>query len=263
MATDATDGNRGEGDAASGCPGQTSGDGRARFRRRRRTGDGSLGNTTTEGQVIAGVELTARPDAVWVRSATPLHVLASAVVGGELDTTRHIVNMHVPEGYGSADPAADLRVFARRSGIAEPFVGLMTAVLTDEAQHRLGGGRRRSCGSHRDGGAQRAGGCGSHAARGVAAVDDQRDRRARRVVRSRGGGQRRDHAHRGQGRGARRGRRHDGGGGARDRDGDRRGGDRVDRPGPPAALSRAGHGGWPVRRAGGAPGGRAGDRALP
>jgi adenosylcobinamide hydrolase len=84
--------------------------------------------------VIAGVELTARPDAVWVRSATPLHVLASAVVGGELDTTRHIINMHVPEGYRSADPAGDLRVFARRSGIAEPFVGLMTAVLTDDAQ---------------------------------------------------------------------------------------------------------------------------------
>jgi adenosylcobinamide hydrolase len=84
--------------------------------------------------VIAGVELAARPDAVWIRSATPLRVLASAVVGGELDTTRHIVNMHVPNGYSAADPAEDLRAFARRSGIAEPFVGLMTAARTDEAQ---------------------------------------------------------------------------------------------------------------------------------
>ena len=84
--------------------------------------------------MIAGVELAARPDAVWVRSATPLRVLASAVAGGELDTTRHIVNMHVPNGYSAADPAQDLRAFARRSGIAEPFVGLMTAARTDEAQ---------------------------------------------------------------------------------------------------------------------------------
>ena len=64
--------------------------------------------------MIAGVELAARPDAVWVLSATPLRVLASAVAGGELDTTRHIVNMHVPNGYSAADPAEDLRAFARR-----------------------------------------------------------------------------------------------------------------------------------------------------
>ena len=84
--------------------------------------------------MIAGVEIEIRRDAVWVRSAAPLGVLASAVVGAELDATRHIVNMHVPKGYGSAHPAADLRAFARRIGIAQPFVGLMTAVFPDEAR---------------------------------------------------------------------------------------------------------------------------------
>ena len=56
--------------------------------------------------VIAGVEIDVGPDAVWVRSAAPLRTLASAVVGGDLDAARHVVNMHVPRGYASGDPAA-------------------------------------------------------------------------------------------------------------------------------------------------------------
>jgi adenosylcobinamide hydrolase len=84
--------------------------------------------------VIAGVEVDVGPDAVWVRSATPLRTLASAVVGGDLDAARHVVNMHVPRGYASGDPAGDLRAFARRLGIAEPFVGLMTAAFTGQAR---------------------------------------------------------------------------------------------------------------------------------
>jgi iron complex transport system ATP-binding protein len=85
--------------------------------------------------VIAGLEIDARADVVWVRSAQPLRTLASAVVGGDLDAARHIVNMHVPEGHDCADPARDLEVFARRRlGITEPFVGLMTAAPTQEAR---------------------------------------------------------------------------------------------------------------------------------
>ena len=84
--------------------------------------------------MITGVEIGVGPDAVWVRSAAPLSVLASAVVGGDLDVTRNVVNMHVPRGYDSADPGADLRAFARGLGIAEPFVGLMTAARTHEAR---------------------------------------------------------------------------------------------------------------------------------
>jgi adenosylcobinamide hydrolase len=84
--------------------------------------------------MIEGVEIAARSDAVWVRSAAPLRIVASAVVGGELDVTRHVVNMHVDRGYDSRDPGADLRAFALRLGIAEPFVGLMTAAWTDQAR---------------------------------------------------------------------------------------------------------------------------------
>jgi adenosylcobinamide amidohydrolase len=84
--------------------------------------------------VIAGVEIDVGPAAVWVRSASPLRTLASAVVGGDLDAARHVVNMHVPRGYASDEPAGDLRVFARGLGIVEPFVGLMTAAFTHEAR---------------------------------------------------------------------------------------------------------------------------------
>jgi adenosylcobinamide amidohydrolase len=73
------------------------------------------------------------PAAVWVRSAAPLRVVTSAVVGGDLTATRHIVNMHVRPGSQCERPAEDLRGFARGLGIEEPFVGLMTAARTDQA----------------------------------------------------------------------------------------------------------------------------------
>ena len=82
---------------------------------------------------IEGVEIDVGPAAVWLRSRAPLSVLGSAVVGGDLDATQHVVNMHVPRDYASDDPGADLRAFARRLGIPGPFVGLMTAAWTDRA----------------------------------------------------------------------------------------------------------------------------------
>jgi iron complex transport system ATP-binding protein len=87
-----------------------------------------------DARVIADVEIARGPDAVWVRSRAPLGVLSSAVVGGDLVAARHVVNMHVPHGRDCADPAGDLRAFARRLGIFEPFVGLMTAAETHEAR---------------------------------------------------------------------------------------------------------------------------------
>jgi adenosylcobinamide amidohydrolase len=83
--------------------------------------------------VIHGVTVGVSPEAVWVRSGPPLRVVASAVVGGGLALTRHIVNMRVPSGYRCAEPADDLRAFAARLGIGEPFVGLMTAARTEDA----------------------------------------------------------------------------------------------------------------------------------
>lgn len=83
--------------------------------------------------VIDGIEVETGQEAVWVRSERRLRVLSSAPVGGDLDACRHILNMHVEDGYRAEAPAADLTAFARRLGIAEPFVGLMTAARTHEA----------------------------------------------------------------------------------------------------------------------------------
>ncbi|MBI2468805.1 MAG: adenosylcobinamide amidohydrolase [Candidatus Rokubacteria bacterium] len=84
--------------------------------------------------MIPGVEIEINRNAVWVRSVEPLRVLASAIVGADLAATRHILNMHVPKGSRCEDAAGDLHAFARRLGIAEPFVGLMTAAWTHEAR---------------------------------------------------------------------------------------------------------------------------------
>jgi len=89
--------------------------------------------------MIAGLTVEIGRDAVWVRSAEPLRVVSSALVGGELTTTRHVVSMHVPGGYQGARPADDLRAFAAGLGIHEPFVGLMTAASTHEAVEAIEG----------------------------------------------------------------------------------------------------------------------------
>jgi adenosylcobinamide hydrolase len=82
---------------------------------------------------IPGVTVEIDREGVWIRSAVPLGVVTSAPVGGELSATRHVVNMRVPDGYRGEQPAEDLAAFARRRGIREPFVGLMTAAATHEA----------------------------------------------------------------------------------------------------------------------------------
>ncbi|HEV8676812.1 MAG TPA: adenosylcobinamide amidohydrolase [Methylomirabilota bacterium] len=82
--------------------------------------------------MIGGVTIEVGREAVWVRSADRLRVVASAFVGGDLAATRHIVNMHWPHGYRDG-LEVELAAFARRLGIVEPFVGLMTAAGTHEA----------------------------------------------------------------------------------------------------------------------------------
>jgi adenosylcobinamide hydrolase len=83
---------------------------------------------------IDGVYLVRSPRALYVRSEAPLFVLSSAVVGGELARTRHIINMQVPRGYACPRPAADLEAMAHTLGVVEPFVGLMTAASLERAQ---------------------------------------------------------------------------------------------------------------------------------
>jgi adenosylcobinamide hydrolase len=82
---------------------------------------------------IRGVHLEIDSDAVRVWSDAPLAVLSSAVIGGELRQTSHIVNMHVGNAYDHARPNEDLAAFAARCGIDEVFVGMMTAASTHNA----------------------------------------------------------------------------------------------------------------------------------
>lgn len=81
-----------------------------------------------------GVTASLTPEALVLRSQSPLQTLASAVVGGGVEQTRCLINRHVDKHYHHADPASDLRNFAQRQGIAEPFVGLMTAVDLQKAR---------------------------------------------------------------------------------------------------------------------------------
>jgi iron complex transport system ATP-binding protein len=81
-----------------------------------------------------GVTLTYTAEVLVIHSQQPLTVLSSAVVGGGLARVRYLLNRHVHHDYHCLDPAADLIAFARRQGIIEAFVGLMTAVLLHKAR---------------------------------------------------------------------------------------------------------------------------------
>ena len=100
-------------------------------------------------QPLPGITVTIGRRAVRVSSERPLTVLSSAVVGGGYGSTREILNVHVDDQYDGERPDEDLAVVAAELGVAEPFVGLMTAAYTEFARcavETLGepdGGRRR------------------------------------------------------------------------------------------------------------------------
>jgi adenosylcobinamide hydrolase len=83
---------------------------------------------------IRGIAVTVDSAAVRVTSRRPLRVLSSALVGGGFGETREIVNMHVDDVAPDSSPERELRDFAARLGIDEPFVGLMTAAATEHAR---------------------------------------------------------------------------------------------------------------------------------
>ena len=83
--------------------------------------------------IFPGVNIAIDERAVRVSSDAPLAVLSSAVVNGGIFSTRHIINMHVVKGYNGSNPENDLHTFARECGIAESFIGLMTAAWTQNA----------------------------------------------------------------------------------------------------------------------------------
>jgi iron complex transport system ATP-binding protein len=85
-------------------------------------------------QPLPGITLTTGRRAARVSSDRPLTVLSSAVVGGGYGSTREILNVHVDDKYDGERPDEDLAVVAAELGVAEPFVGLMTAAYTEFAR---------------------------------------------------------------------------------------------------------------------------------
>jgi adenosylcobinamide hydrolase len=82
---------------------------------------------------LPGVSVDIGTRLVHVRSAEPLTVLSSAVVGGGACVAREILNMHVDDQYDGR-PDADLAALAQDVGAGAPFVGLMTAASTEYAR---------------------------------------------------------------------------------------------------------------------------------
>ncbi|MCS7056341.1 MAG: adenosylcobinamide amidohydrolase [Thermoflexales bacterium] len=85
-------------------------------------------------ELMPGVRLRRLPNALHVESAYDLICLSSAVLGGGMLRTRHILNLGLPPDYRCGNHLADLRQAALQLGIAEPFVGLMTAARIADAQ---------------------------------------------------------------------------------------------------------------------------------
>ncbi len=83
---------------------------------------------------ITGISISRSPEVIHVRSASPLNVLSSAIVGSGFRRVSHILNAHVDKDYNSTNPKADLRALARRCGIEGSFVGLLTAVHLRKAR---------------------------------------------------------------------------------------------------------------------------------
>ncbi|HEY5168828.1 MAG TPA: adenosylcobinamide amidohydrolase, partial [Thermoleophilia bacterium] len=83
---------------------------------------------------LPGVTVSIGRRAVRVSSEHPLSILASAVVGGGSSNARTILNMHVDDKYDGERPEEDLAAVAAELGVAEPFVGLMTAASTEFAR---------------------------------------------------------------------------------------------------------------------------------
>lgn len=81
-----------------------------------------------------GLSLLRSERVVYLGADPAVAVLSSAIVGAELSSTRHILNMRVDKDYASLTPWEDLRSAAHGLGIREPFVGLMTAARLDATQ---------------------------------------------------------------------------------------------------------------------------------
>ncbi|MEW6085760.1 MAG: adenosylcobinamide amidohydrolase [Chloroflexota bacterium] len=83
--------------------------------------------------MIKDISILITESHIHLYSPRPLNALSSGVVGGGFQKTRHILNLKVDKNYAGANPAADLRRFAREKGIHENFIGMMTAASVGAA----------------------------------------------------------------------------------------------------------------------------------
>jgi iron complex transport system ATP-binding protein len=83
---------------------------------------------------IEGVEVVVDAEAVIVTAETPLTVLSSAVIGGGLGLARSIVNLHVDRGCPADGAEANLRRIVDGRRLPAPWVGLLTAAMTERAE---------------------------------------------------------------------------------------------------------------------------------
>ena len=83
--------------------------------------------------MIEGLGVRIGLEAVVVVAAQPLRVLSSAVHNGGFTSARAVLNLHVGKDDPCADPPAMLAAYARRAGVPEPFVGLLTGAWTEAA----------------------------------------------------------------------------------------------------------------------------------
>jgi adenosylcobinamide amidohydrolase len=84
--------------------------------------------------MIDGVEVTMDAEAVVVQARRPFRVVSSAVAGGGFGTARTIVNLHVPRGFRCEHTQIMLEDVVRRRALAAPWVGLLTAASTEQAE---------------------------------------------------------------------------------------------------------------------------------
>ena len=84
--------------------------------------------------MIPGITLTIDAVGVAVQAATPLVAASSAIVGGGVREVGAILNVHVTKHGRLGEAQAALEAFARRAGVAGPYVGLLTGALTERAE---------------------------------------------------------------------------------------------------------------------------------
>ena len=88
---------------------------------------------------VAGVSLAVDNDTFWLVSESPLKVLSSSVIGGDMRETSHIMSVRVPEDPTQRDfalkrPRAFLRQRAQALGNQNPVVGLLTTLDHERLQ---------------------------------------------------------------------------------------------------------------------------------